>query len=86
LGSDDIFGYVMQNHDIFDLRSTLAGTKWNGSVATIGDFIHISTVNGADAAISVVPAGIAGGAGQVVATLHGSGPVSLAALLAQAVT
>jgi serralysin len=85
-GTDDIYGYVMQNSDVFDLRALLAGTDWNGTAATIGSFVRIKTVNGADAVISAVPTGITGGASHTVATLHDSGPVSLPALLAQSIT
>jgi hypothetical protein len=80
-GSDAIQGDVLQNHDSLDLRSLLAATKWTGSLATIGNFLHVSAPDGTDAVISVTPTGV-GGASYNVATLHDSGSVSLATLLA----
>jgi hypothetical protein len=80
-GSDAIQGDVLQNHDSLDLRSLLAATKWTGSLATIGNFLHVSAPDGTDAVISVTPTGV-GGASYNVATLHDSGSVSLTTLLA----
>ena len=82
---DDIYGYVLLNGDTLDFRSMLAGTKWNQSSATLGNYLKVSTPNGSDAVISVTPTGVAGGASYNVATLHGSGPVNFATLLAHSV-
>jgi hypothetical protein len=80
-GFDDISGYVLQQNDTLDLRPMLAAAAWNGNLAKIGNFVNVSTPNQMDATIRVTPSGIAGGAGNTVATLHGSGPVSLSDLL-----
>jgi hypothetical protein len=80
-GGDAIQGDALQNDDRFDLRSLLAATKWTGSLATVGNFLHVSAPDGTDAVISVTPSGV-GGASYNVATLHDSGSVSLTTLLA----
>jgi serralysin len=81
-GMDDIYGYVLQNGDTLDLRNLLAGTKWNQNPDTASNYLQVSTPDGSDAVISVTPSGVAGGASYNVATLHGTGPVSLATVLA----
>jgi serralysin len=80
-GFDDIYGYVLQQNDTFDLRPMLAATAWNGNAALIGNFMKVAAPNQADAVITVNPSGIVGGASYSVATLQGSGPVSLSELL-----
>jgi len=82
-GFDNIFGYVLQNGDTLDFRSALAETAWNGSPATIGNFLHV-TASGANAIISLSYA--SGGAGTQIADLQGAGPVTLSALLAHSIT
>lgn len=84
-GMDDIYGYVLLNGDTLGFRSMLAGTKWNHSSATLGNYLKVSTPDGSDAVISVTPTGVAGSTSYTVATLHGSGPVSLSTLLAHSV-
>ena len=84
-GYDDIFGYLMTNGDTFDARGLLAGTGWNGDAATIGNYLSV-TQSGDNAVIGVDPSGTPGGASTTVATLEGTGPVSLATLLAHATT
>jgi serralysin len=83
-GSDDIYGYTMDNGDTFDMRSMLAATSWNGDVSTLGDFVSVGA-SGTSASIQVDPTG-AGGAGYTAATLEGAGPVSLGTLLAHSIT
>jgi hypothetical protein len=84
-GYDDIYGYMMTNGDRFDMRAMLAGTGWNGSAATLADFVSVGQ-SGNSATISVDPSGTAGGASYLVATLESSGPVSLGTLLTHAIT
>ncbi len=81
-GMDDIFGYALLNGDSLDMRGLLAGTKWNQTTATISNYLQVSTPDGSDAVISVTPSGVAGSASYNVATLHGSGVVNLASVLA----
>lgn len=84
-GYDDIFGNVLQNGDLLDFRPMLAGTNWNGDTSTLGQYVQVSTSsNGQDAIISVSQS--ANGSGTAVATLHGAGSLSLAALEANALT
>ena len=84
-GDDTIYGYVIPDGDTFDLRTLLAATKWNGSQSTMGNFIRMST-SGSNAVISVTPTGAVSGGSYAVATLEGSGAVSLTTLLAHAIT
>jgi serralysin len=83
-GTAQIYGYVLKNGDTLDLRTTLAGTGWTKDPATLGNFLKVESA-GADAVISIDPSG-AGGAASPLAVLHGSGAVSLSALLAHAAT
>jgi len=83
-GNDDIYGWVMQNGDQFDLRSLLAQTSWNGDGGSIGDFVKVNMA-GADAIISVDPSG-SGGASYNVATLRDPGSMDLSSLLAHSIT
>src|SRR5262249_1434920 len=85
-GSDNIYGYILQNSDILDLRPLLKGTSWTGTASTIGNFVHVNATDGANAVISATPSGVAGGATYNVATLEGSGPVGLSTLLAHSIT
>jgi hypothetical protein len=82
-GFDDIFGYVLQNGDMLDFRAALAQTAWNGTQATLGNFLHV-TMSGASAMISL--SDTSGGAGTQIAELQGSGTVSLSTLLAHSLT
>jgi hypothetical protein len=75
----------MTNGDKFDLRPLLATTKWKGDLASIGNFIKVGA-SGGNAVISVDASGISGGATYAVATLQGSGPVSLNTLMAHSIT
>ena len=84
-GYDNVYGYMMTNGDRFDLRPALAGTSWNGTAATLADFVKVGLSNNS-ATISIDPSGQAGGASSLVATLEASGPVSLGTLLAHAIT
>ena len=83
---DDIFGYVLQNGDLLDMRSLLGSTQWNNNAATLGNYLQVSTANGADVVLMVTPTGSASGGSYNVATLHGAGSVSLATLLAHSIT
>jgi hypothetical protein len=84
-GSDTIYGYVLTNGDKLDLRTMLGTTGWNGSVATIGNYIKLTT-SGGHAQIRFDPSGVAGGATYTVATLYASASVSLNTLLAHSIT
>ncbi len=70
---------------MFDLRSLLAPTSWNGTSASIGDFLKVSMSNN-NAVFSVDPSGTAGGARHLVATFEASGKVNLAAMSAHNIT
>lgn len=84
-GYDDIRGYLMTNGDKFDMHNLLASTSWNGDMSTIGDYVSV-TQSGTSAVINVDPSGTQGGASYTIATLEGTGPVTLNTLLAHAIT
>ncbi len=84
-GVDDIYGYVMQNGNKFDLRHALASTSWQGDLANIGDFVKVST-QGNNGIISINPTGSAGGGSQMVAKLESTGTMTLDRLLAHSIT
>jgi serralysin len=84
-GNDNIYGWVMQNGDVFDLRPLLSTTGWNRNASTIGNYVQVS-VSGNNAVISVDPSGVAGGASYSVATLNASGNMNLSTLLAHSIT
>ena len=84
-GYDDIHGSALTNGDVFDLRSLLAATSWNGASASLGDFLKVSMSNNS-AVLSVDPSGTAGGASSIVATFEASGQVNLAAMSAHIIT
>ena len=79
-GFDDIFGYVVQDGDTFDFASALQATTWDGTADSVDQFVQIAT-SGNDAVISI--SATANGASTPVATLHDSGTVSMATLMAQ---
>jgi hypothetical protein len=83
-GTDNIYGHVMQSGDMLDLRNMLAGTQWNQSAATLGNYLQVGTLDG-NAVISVKHTGIADSASYAVATLYGSGSVSLARVISHSV-
>jgi hypothetical protein len=78
-GTDEMYGYVVQNGDKFDFTTALKGTAWTGTSSTVGQFLHVTT-SGNDAIISISPE--ANGAAAMIADFHDSGAVSLATLLA----
>ena len=83
-GTAQIFGNVMKNGDTFDFRTTLANTSWNKDPAKLANFLKVG-MSGNDAVISVDPSGLAGGSTYQLAVLHGSGPVSMAGLMAHSI-
>jgi len=85
-GTDNIFGYVLQGSDLFDLRPLLAATTWNGSQATLANYLKTTTSpDGANAMLVVTPGGGTTGS-YIAATFNGSGVVSLPTLLSHSLT
>ena len=75
-GSVTMSGNTVNNADTFDLRAVMATTSWNGSAATIGNYLSQAVVNGGqDLNIMLQPGG-AGSAGRVLATLLNDGPAA----------
>jgi Ca2+-binding RTX toxin-like protein len=67
-GTDDIYGPVMSNGDVFDLRPALAATAWTGAAAELGNYLRLSEV-GTDILVAIAPS--KGAPASVVAMLHG---------------
>jgi serralysin len=76
-GYDDIYGWVMQNGDTFDLRPALAQAGWSGDGSTLGSYVQVA-MSGNDATISI--------AGSAVATLNDAAGTNLANFLTHAIT
>jgi hypothetical protein len=83
--ASQIFGYVLKNSDVLDLRTTLASTSWNKDPSTLSKFLKVG-MSGSNAILSVDPSGVAGGATYQLAVLHDSGAVSLSSLLPHTLT
>lgn len=79
-----VYGAVTTNSDIFDLRTLLAGTAWNGQSSLLGSFLSFSLA-GSDATLWLNTTGQVGGTLHAVADLHASGPVTLSGFLAHAI-
>jgi hypothetical protein len=82
-GIDQVYGYVLQAGDVLDFTVALKATAWNGSPSTLSQFLHVA-MSGNDAIISM--SNTANGPSTRIADLHDSGTVSMATLLAHAVT
>jgi hypothetical protein len=76
-GYDDIYGWVMQNGDSFDLRPALTQAGWNGDGSTIGNYLQVAT-SGNNAIVSI--------GGSAVATLNDAPDANLGNFLAHAIT
>lgn len=82
-GFDNIFGNVLRHGDTLDFRSALQGTAWDGSQATIGEFLHVR-MSGRNAVVSISTT--SGGARTNVANMHGVGYQTLTSVLTHAMT
>jgi len=82
-GTEDVHGFDPGKGDTIDFRTVLQETAWDGRQSTLGDFLHVGT-SGHDAIVTVSAA--AHGAAVATLDLHDSGPLSMGALLAHAIT
>ena len=41
-GYDDIFGYILTNSDMLDMRGLLGSTSWNGDSGTLGNYLSVT--------------------------------------------
>lgn len=82
-GYDEIYGNVLNNHDLLDFRTLLAATTWNGR-SNLSSWLQVHAVNGTNAAISINPSGVSGSVSIGIATLHGAGGLTLNTLLQHA--
>jgi hypothetical protein len=76
-GYDDIYGWVMQNGDTFDLRPALTQAGWSGDGSTLGDYVQVA-MSGTNAIVSI--------GGSAVATLNDAADTNLTNFLAHAIT
>jgi glucose/arabinose dehydrogenase len=45
-GFIDVFGYVLQQGDLFDFRQALGSTSWDGTPGSIGNFLQVAMAGG----------------------------------------
>jgi hypothetical protein len=84
-GQDDLYGNTLGNGDVFDLRSLLAQTAWDGSDSTLSNFLSVGS-DGTNGQLIVDPSGAAGGSSQMVAVFEGASQMDLSTLLAHSIT
>jgi Ca2+-binding RTX toxin-like protein len=82
-GFDDVYGPVLTNGDTLDFTAALKATAWDGSAASLSNYLRI-TMSGSDAIISMTSK--PGAVYSKVADLHGVGQVNLSTLLAHSIT
>jgi hypothetical protein len=82
-GFDDIYGPILNNGDLLDLRTALDATAWDGSTSSLGSYLRVTT-SGSDAIVSMTTN--PGGAYSQVADLHDVGSTTLSTLLAHSIT
>ena len=82
-GSDIFAKNVLTDGDTLDLRSALAATTWNGSAATLANYLTVS--NPSQGTVLSI-ASTSGGTGVAIATINGATGTSLSSLLAHALT
>ena len=76
----DLYGAILTNGDVLDVRNVLGATNWNGSASTVASYITVQSANnGADTNLLV--SATAGGKGTIFANLHNTGTVTEAMLL-----
>jgi Ca2+-binding RTX toxin-like protein len=76
-GTDTIAGFTDTNGDVLDLRSALASAGWKGNQSTLPQYLKVGASAGSTT-LSIAKGG--SGAGQLVATLSGTGTLTLADL------
>ena len=81
-GYDRIYGSVLQNGDTFDLRPALAATGWDGTSASLPNWLSVQTRNGNTA---IYLKATARGATHAIGALEGT-TASLAQLLQHSLT
>jgi hypothetical protein len=83
MGYDSFSTNVLSNGDTLDLRTALAATNWNGSAATLANYLTIAnTSQGTVLSIAATSGGAAAG----IAMISGASGTTLTSLLAHAVT
>ena len=81
-GSDVMHGNVLQNGDVFDLRSLLSATDWNGNQSTLSQYLSVETSGGST---TLLATDTAHSTAHAVATFDGSGQVALSTILSHAI-
>jgi hypothetical protein len=82
-GYDSFTTNVLMSKDTLDLRTALAATNWNGSVATLSKYLTVTnTTQGAVLSIAATSGGTATG----IATIGGASATTLSSMLVHAIT
>jgi NADPH-dependent curcumin reductase CurA len=69
--------------DTLDLKTALAATNWNGSAATLANYVTVTdSAKGATLLISAT----SGGVGSAIATIAGANSTTLTSLLTHSIT
>jgi Ca2+-binding RTX toxin-like protein len=76
-GFDTITGFTETKGDQLDLSSALSGTSWNGSAATLANYLKV-TSSGGNTTLAIAANG--SGGGTAIAELMGAGNLTLANL------
>jgi hypothetical protein len=82
-GTDTFTSNILNNKgDTLDFKTALAATSWNGTSATLPNYLTVTNASG-KAVISI--AATSGGTGTTIATLSSSTSLSLSTLLAHSI-
>ena len=79
-----IFGNVIAVGDIFDLRSALAGTNWDGRQSTLSSYLSVSNA-GNTSVISIDADGAGSGPAAAIAVLNNVAGLTYAGLIQQTI-
>ena len=82
-GTDTFSSNILTTGDTLDLKTALAATDWNGSAATLANYL---TVTDSASAATLSISATSGGSATVIATINGASTVTLSSLLAHAIT
>jgi hypothetical protein len=74
---------ILAMGDTLDLTTALAATDWNGSAATLANYLKVTDSSKA-ATLSI--SATSGGAGVAIATIDGATNATLSSLLAHSIT
>jgi hypothetical protein len=82
-GVDAFTSNILTQNDTLDLKPALAATNWNGSSATLANYLKVTT---SSSGASIAIAATSGGPGTTIATISGATNLNLSALLSHSIT